>query len=582
MPAEEPKSFSIQLVPYLLSFLASFCIMAVEVASGRIVARYVGAGLYTWTSVIGVVLGGITLGNLVGGRLADRFEARKTLAVLFFCAACPCLGIPLVNFWVAKWMSWELVSSFPFPARVATHVALVFFLPAASLGLIGPVVAKLALTRGQGTGRTVGNVYAWGALGSILGTFVTGFYLISACGTAGVVLCVGGLLGAMGLALSPTTASRLLVVAWPLLAGSIAGFFLTAGRGLGEWVWLDGQLRVRERGAEDWVYVEESQYSFIRVTENKAERTRSLLLDFLLHAVYMPEDENQLQYDFAKVYATLTERISGGRSGFQALVLGGGGYVFPRYIQTHWPGSKVQVAEIDPAVTRANLRAFGLKKENVRIFEGRGLEDAAQQLAEKEAGGGLGTASPAGTPIEIYHLDARNHVDDLLKLRREGKAFKSFDFVYGDAFNDYSVPFHLVTLEFTQKIKDVLRPQTGVYLLNLIDIYHTGRFLGAVYNTLHQVFPYVYIITNNPGGPKTDPLGRDTYIVLGALQALDLTGLGTRQGEEPFSGSILEEKHIKHLQECSSIVLTDDYSPVENLLDEVVRRRAQKQPSESP
>ena len=579
MPSEDSTPFSSQLVPYLLSFLASFCIMVVEVASGRIVARYVGAGLYTWTSVIGVVLLGITLGNFVGGRLADRFDARKTLAVLFFCSAFPCVGIPLVNFWVARWLSWEFVSTIPFPLRVATHVALVFLFPAAALGLIGPVVAKLALSHGRGAGRTVGNVYAWGALGSILGTFVTGFYLISALGTGGVVLCVGGILGLAGLALSPSATLLLLAVAWPLLSGSVVGFFLTVGRGLGEWVWADGQLRVRERGAEDWVYAEESQYSFIRVTENKVEKTRSLLLDFLLHAVYKPDDENKLMYDFAKVYATLTERITKSRSDLQALVVGGGGYVFPRYIQAHWPGSKVQVAEIDPAVTRANLKAFGLRRENVRILKGPGLKEAEPQAAEEEVGGGLVTASPPGKkPIEIFHLDARNHVDDLLELRRDGKDFKPFDFVYGDAFNDYSVPFHLVTLEFTQKIKDLLRPETGAYLLNLIDIYDSGRFLGAVYNTLHKVFPYVYIITNNAGGPRRGVTGRDTYIVLGALRALDLSGLGTREGEEPFAGSILQEEHVKHLEECSQgVILTDDFSPVENLLDEVVRRRAQKQ-----
>src|SRR5437867_13043362 len=106
MPSEDSTPFSSQLVPYLLSFLASFCIMVVEVASGRIVARYVGAGLYTWTSVIGVVLLGITLGNFVGVLLAVRFDARKNLAVLFFSSAFPFVVIPLLNFLVARWLCW--------------------------------------------------------------------------------------------------------------------------------------------------------------------------------------------------------------------------------------------------------------------------------------------------------------------------------------------------------------------------------------------------------------------------------------------------------------------------------------------
>ena len=34
----------------------------------------------TWTSVIGIVLAGLAIGNYIGGRLADRYEARRTLA----------------------------------------------------------------------------------------------------------------------------------------------------------------------------------------------------------------------------------------------------------------------------------------------------------------------------------------------------------------------------------------------------------------------------------------------------------------------------------------------------------------------
>ena len=54
-------------------FVAAACIMTVEILSTRLVARFLGSSLYTWTSAIGVVLAGISLGNYVGGRLADRF-----------------------------------------------------------------------------------------------------------------------------------------------------------------------------------------------------------------------------------------------------------------------------------------------------------------------------------------------------------------------------------------------------------------------------------------------------------------------------------------------------------------------------
>ena len=71
------------LAPSATVFISSFCIMVLELVAARLIARYLGSSLYTWTAVIGVVLGGITLGNYVGGRIADHYPARKSLAVLF-------------------------------------------------------------------------------------------------------------------------------------------------------------------------------------------------------------------------------------------------------------------------------------------------------------------------------------------------------------------------------------------------------------------------------------------------------------------------------------------------------------------
>ncbi len=44
-------------------FIAASCVMVVEVLSTRLAARYLGSSLYSWTSAIGVVLAGISLGN---------------------------------------------------------------------------------------------------------------------------------------------------------------------------------------------------------------------------------------------------------------------------------------------------------------------------------------------------------------------------------------------------------------------------------------------------------------------------------------------------------------------------------------
>ena len=77
-------------------FVAAACIMTVEILSTRLVARYLGSSLYTWTSAIGVVLAGISLGNYLGGRIADSFHARRSLSVLFVVSSVCCVTIPMV------------------------------------------------------------------------------------------------------------------------------------------------------------------------------------------------------------------------------------------------------------------------------------------------------------------------------------------------------------------------------------------------------------------------------------------------------------------------------------------------------
>ena len=74
---EEPvksRSFLSISVPVATVFISSFCLMVLEMVAGRLIARYLGSSLYTWTAVIEVVLAGITIGYYIGGRIADKFD----------------------------------------------------------------------------------------------------------------------------------------------------------------------------------------------------------------------------------------------------------------------------------------------------------------------------------------------------------------------------------------------------------------------------------------------------------------------------------------------------------------------------
>ena len=104
--------------------------MALELVAGRLVAKGLGFSLYTWTAVIGVILAGITAGYYIGGRIADKFDAKKALAALFTLASASCVLTIILNNTVGKWLwIWYL----DWPIHVFAHVTLVFLLPSSLL-----------------------------------------------------------------------------------------------------------------------------------------------------------------------------------------------------------------------------------------------------------------------------------------------------------------------------------------------------------------------------------------------------------------------------------------------------------------
>src|SRR5512142_3216623 len=83
--------------PNVIVFVSSACIMVIELVASRVIAPVVGSSLYTWTTVIGVVLAGITVGNYVGGRLADRWASLRFLGAVYVLAAFTCLIVFAVD-----------------------------------------------------------------------------------------------------------------------------------------------------------------------------------------------------------------------------------------------------------------------------------------------------------------------------------------------------------------------------------------------------------------------------------------------------------------------------------------------------
>jgi tetratricopeptide (TPR) repeat protein len=528
------KGFLSILIPGATVFFSSACIMVLELVASRLIARHLGSSLYTWTSVIGIVLAGITVGNYLGGRIADRFPARKALAVLLGVSSATCVVTVVLNNLVGEWIwLWTL----SWPGHVLTHVFLVFMLPSTLLGMISPVVAKMALDQGLPTGRTVGDIYAFGAAGSIVGTFVTGFYLIAAMGTIAIIWSVGAALLLMAILYW----YRL----WVLYLWA-AIFIALMTMGMAPLKWAEGatpssfalstawSLSLREKPDPFIIYEDESQYCYIviRRASNIIDK-RTFTEDKLIHSIIIMDDILNLQYPYEQICAAVTHIASRDKSKLSVFTIGGGGYVFPRYVEKVWPESQIDVAEIDPRVTEAAIQGFGLDRN---------------------------------TSINTITMDGRNYVDELLEKRQINGQIPRYDFIYEDAFGDYSVPYQLTTKEFNDRIAQLLTDD-GIYMINLIDNYHIGLFVGAVINTLGKTFSNVYVISEDK--IRRTPWG--TFVIIASMRKLNLENLASEKPVAKLNLWILNDSEIEKLEgKGRGVVLTDDYAPVENLLAPVV------------
>jgi spermidine synthase len=508
------KSFSSILIPSATVFISSACIMILELVASRLIARHLGSSLYTWTAVIGIVLAGITIGNYLGGRIADKFKARKALSTIFILSSAACVAVVILNNLVGEWLwLWKL----SWPVRIFSHVALVFLAPSLLLGTISPIVAKMALDRGLSTGRTVGDIYAWGAAGSILGTFAAGFYLIPAIGTIAIIWSVGGVLLVMGI--------LYWVRLWPAylwLIVFLCAFFM--GMSPAEPMQkTSSAIGLKEKYDPQLLYHDETAYCYVAVRQiSDVPDRREFIQDKLRHSDIIMGDINNLQYSYEQIHAAITHRLSKDKDKLSVLVIGGGGYVFPRYIENVWPGSHVDVAEIDTGVTKAAMEAFGL---------------------------------PKNTSINTYSMDARNFVDELLRKKTVGEKIPQYDFIYEDALNGYSIPFQLTTKEFNDKLAELLGDK-GVYMVELIDIFKTGLFLGAFVDTVQKTFPYVYVMTEAEV-PKDV---RNTFVVVAAKRQLNLENLETEYKKKNMNLWLLTDSDIKQLKQRAGVITLTDNS----------------------
>ncbi len=487
---------------YVLVFATSAAILVLEILAGRLLAPYVGVTLETFTGIIGTILAGISVGAWAGGRLADQRDPRSLL------------GPILVLGGLFSFLAPVMVDVFGSgvrqggPLAIVTLSAVGFFLPAAVLSAVTPTVVKLRLDDLGETGRVVGRLSAISTAGAIAGTFLAGFVLISAAPTRPLIRGIAIALVASGIAL------------WVRLRRDATTSVLP---GLLIGVLLAGGVSLLFPGPCDY----ESAYFCARVEEDPDRRFgRTLRLDTLRHSYVDLADPTYLEFTYAQTISDVLDAYHPRGAAVDALHVGGGGFTFPRYIRTLWPGSTSTVLELDPLLVRIAQEELGLDP---------------------------------GDDIAIRTGDAR------LTLQDEPAA--AYDVVVGDAFGGISVPWHLTTVEFVRSIEDRLRPD-GYYVLNLIDHPPLG-FARAEAATLSAVFDHVAVLA-----PPQRLAGRSggNFILVGSDRPIPVEAILARNADRGddedavWTGSGLAEFL------SGADVLRDDFAPVDQLITPRPRR----------
>ena len=103
--------------------------------------------------------------------MADRVEPRKAVGPLYALGALLTLSCLWTNAVVGL---TPTLDSMPWTIRTVVVVSLDFLIPATVLGMIGPVVAKMSVEQARLSGSAIGDVYFWGAVGSIAGLVAIG------------------------------------------------------------------------------------------------------------------------------------------------------------------------------------------------------------------------------------------------------------------------------------------------------------------------------------------------------------------------------------------------------------------------
>lgn len=504
-----------KLYLYLTEFFAGMSVMSVELGASRLLAPYFSSSQIVWTIIIGTIMIAMALGNLYGGRSADRDPNPDRLYRRILIAAVWIAAIPFLGRYVILGVSGLLVvavdTGFLIWAGFISCI-LIFVFPLFLLGTTTPSLARYTVESLDGSGRTVGRLNAFNTIGSIIGTFLPTFVTIPAAGTAATFFIFSGVLLALGL-LYFSSARRRAV----LCAVTVALFLIFTAFG--------GVFHTFAFWEDRLVYEGESVYNYLQVKDEGADLALSTNVLFGVQSVMQKEGGlTGRYYDYALAAPVMAG--AEGKETTRILVLGMGTGTFASQCREYIPGAVVEGVEIDGKITELARAYFRL---------------------------------PGDVPVATY--DGRAYL---------AVAGGRYDVIMVDAYQDITIPFQMSSVEFFTLVKEHLAPG-GIMVVNLNMRSDTpGNINEWLGDTIASVFPCV-CTADVPGTTNRELFAAETDRFSQFLTAAaDRAEEGAERRERELNALMARVARQLAPYESGGRLLTDDRAPVELLGMDVI------------
>ncbi|MBQ2610169.1 MAG: fused MFS/spermidine synthase, partial [Butyrivibrio sp.] len=275
---------------YMTEFFAGMSVMAVELGASRLLAPYFSSSQIVWTIIIGTIMIAMALGNIYGGKAADKDPSPDKLYKRILIAAIWIAAIPVLGKYIIIAISAAVIfavnSNFLVIAAFATCM-IVFVFPLFLLGTVTPSLAKYTTESLDDNGKIIGTLGAFNTVGSIIGTFVPTFVTIPAVGTSITFLIFAGILIALCIAFFVSTGKKVTVKTAAGLIIFVACLFFGHSTSFAFW-------------ENDLTYEGESVYNYLQVKEDPYSVILSTNVLFGVQSIHIKSGElTGMYYDYA-------------------------------------------------------------------------------------------------------------------------------------------------------------------------------------------------------------------------------------------------------------------------------------------